>query len=836
MSDWTDAVLALGADSAWDCGQGSGTTYADLGAAAKDLTLTGGGYTQGGSTGLTGAPNGVNFTTGSYLLIASALTQVNTDQFTCLGLFYDNGDPGAFSKPWFCASYVGGHTDPYYTFGLFRDGGSSFRAVADTAGTFTPHDSMGAIPAPGAWHQMALVYNGSTLKVYLDGSEVGSTSVSGNVGDMGSFAINTIPALGGGFEGDNRCAGAAYFSDLALGPTDISNLWDIAQNGPSCTNPVNTVAPAVTGDACAGDTLTTDDGTWTSGTTIAYTYQWQVDCGTGFVDIFGETASTYVISSDYEGCDIRCDVTATNDCGPTSEPSNSVTVSFAPVNTVAPVISAVVYIGHQAVVTSDGIWDGTPTSYTYQWQIDCGSGYVDIVSETASSYTFVDGDDGCTFRCVVTAHNACGDTPANSNAVGPIQPNIPATAQFCVTPLWRFIVTTLQSDVLTFLDGLSRERVVTYTLNAPAIASGVVPSDSPEINIDHTDGDPFLAEGNRLLWGFRQETVTSGTTSTVEWVPRFAGMILQVEDVAASDNSDTHYTAFDPLQYLLSRPATTVAGTLPGANGLSFTATRVDVIIGTLISNAIVNSGSVHLDLGALYGGTGFWAGTIESLPQIDVNFPQGSSVGDCIKQLTDQNLVDITLVPVWDPKNRPGILCDMSIWAQAGAVQEDAIFAWDKPSRSLVGISRLQDGSERANNIKFFAGQAGTGTGGTTIPVQTDAVSEAKYGEYWAQQFWPMQNVASAVLSLASAQLELRKNGKKTVTINPIPSCTPLLFQEYFLGDRVPVYASKRFREALPTGAVQYQRIYGIPVQIADDSTEIIQQLLTSELTGGGA
>ncbi len=417
---------------------------------------------------------------------------------------------------------------------------------------------------------------------------------------------------------------------------------------------------------------------------------------------------------------------------------------------------------------------------------------------------------------------------ADSNAIGPVEPNVAAAVRFCQGSLWRFVITDDASVVLSFLDRLAVNRTAVYTLNAPAISTGAVPSDAPEVNILHTDGDPFLAEGNRLLWGFRQETVGSGSSAHIAWVIRYAGVILQLEDVGESDNAMTHYSAFDPLKLLFSRPVQTVAGNAVGKNGLSFGDTRIDVIIGTLLNNTIVNDGQVGIDAGALYGGTGFYDGTIEALPQIDINFSQGTSVGDAIKQLTDANLCDITIEPIWDPKNRPGIMAQLNIYAQVGSTQDDAIFAWDRFSRSLVGISRLQDGTERANVIRYFAGAGGTYG---EAALEEDAASKAKFGEYWSQRFWPGQKIVTAVQELAAAALALQKDGKQTVTISPMPGCTPEPFLEYYLGDRVPVYASDRFRQAIPNGAIQYQRIYGMPVNIQDDSTEMIEQMLTSEM-----
>jgi hypothetical protein len=411
---------------------------------------------------------------------------------------------------------------------------------------------------------------------------------------------------------------------------------------------------------------------------------------------------------------------------------------------------------------------------------------------------------------------------AFSNIIGPVVSNIPSAVEPAESPYWRFVVTDNDSRLLTFLDRIAIDRTVTYALDQPAVATGSVPSDEPEINILHTDGDPFLAEGTRLLYGFRREVQSPGIYA---WIIRFAGRIEQLQDVAESDNAMSHYSAFDPWRYLNSRVIRNSEGGLVGQNGISWDDTRIDVIVGSLLEWSKDADGNTFIDAGPDYGGTGWWDGTIQALDQIDINFQQGMTIGEAWTQLTSNSLCDIVLTPVWDPLNRPGILCDLNVYAQAGQIVDEAIFAWDKPSRSLIGLDRLVDGTARANNIKFWAGQAGSGTGGQSIPVQSDAVSKAKYETYWGTQFWPAQNVARAVEALAAAQLELRKDGKRTVSFTPAPERSPLLFQEYFLGDRVKVYASDRFREEL----AGYQRVYGIPLTIADDATETITGMLTS-------
>jgi hypothetical protein len=375
-----------------------------------------------------------------------------------------------------------------------------------------------------------------------------------------------------------------------------------------------------------------------------------------------------------------------------------------------------------------------------------------------------------------------------------------------IAPLWRYFIAALDGSGITDFSKLASDRQIEVILNAPLSMRGTVPSDSPQVWLPYAgDGydDPYLSEGTRLLWGFRRESETAPY-----YTVRGATLVQLVQDSAQQDDARTAFQGWDPWHYMFSRPVQNFDGSLPGPNGISFTATEVATIIEVLLNNTFINDGHTFIDVPDLMpngdvnsGASGFWTGTIETGAgmTIDINFAQGTSVGEAMQQLANLGVCDIVLKPIYDPMNRPNFLVGLNVYAQAGVVNDAAIFAWNLPGRSLVGLDRQQDGSVRANKVKFFAGQGGSATGGQTIAVQTDAASVTKYGEYWAQQFFPGQIDATAVLSLAQEQLALRKTGRQTVTFQPSPGRSPRPWQDYGLGDRVPVWASpSKFRELL--------------------------------------
>lgn len=88
--------------------------------------------------------------------------------------------------------------------------------------------------------------------------------------------------------------------------------------------PVNSVAPAITGIATEGETLTVSNGTW-SNTPDTYARIWMRD---GVV-IAGETGATYVLATADVGAVITASVKATNS-GVSAVATSAATDEIAP--------------------------------------------------------------------------------------------------------------------------------------------------------------------------------------------------------------------------------------------------------------------------------------------------------------------------------------------------------------------------------------------------------------------------------------------------------------------------------------------------------------------------
>ena len=179
--------------------------------------------------------------------------------------------------------------------------------------------------------------------------------------------------------------------------------------------PFNTAAPTITGTVKIGSTQTVSNGTW-SNTPTSYAYQWQKSAdGISWIDLSGETNSTYVPTFDIANLQIRVNVSAVNAVD-TATVSSSVISGFVPPQaTVIPAITGTKTVG-QTLTSSSGTWPSTSGGYVYQWQksSDNGVTWANISGATASTYVLVAADAGYQIRSQVSLTANAGSSSAYS--------------------------------------------------------------------------------------------------------------------------------------------------------------------------------------------------------------------------------------------------------------------------------------------------------------------------------------------------------------------------------------------------------------------------------------
>ena len=155
------------------------------------------------------------------------------------------------------------------------------------------------------------------------------------------------------------------FQVTAVNPDGVLTVQSSTTAKVTGAPPVNSVAPALSGQAARGATLTTGTGTW-SGLGNTYTYQWQssADNGTTWTSILGASRATYTPGLTDERHLLRAHVSATNADGSASADSTATAAVAAtpPQSTTAPTLTGQAARA-QVLTANPGVWSApiTPT-------------------------------------------------------------------------------------------------------------------------------------------------------------------------------------------------------------------------------------------------------------------------------------------------------------------------------------------------------------------------------------------------------------------------------------------------------------------------------------------
>ena len=251
----------------------------------------------------------------------------------------------------------------------------------------------------------------------------GTTSaVFGKDGSASSFTAGSVVATANGGSGQ---AGAGGTGGTQPTGGNVSNVTDTSGNaGQRYTHAGDSVLVPNSGGLCG-------NGLYAPG--FAGTAPGAGGGGTGTTD--GTTVTT-------SGAGVAGSVTVAYQ-GP---------LPAAPTNSVLPGITGTNQQGATLTV-SNGVWTGSPFSYSYQWQSN-GSN----VGTNQNTYVPVSGDVGHTITCIVGGTNAGGTTYATSPATGTITASGPTVKN---TP-----VTTTASTTINLPANATGDTIVIFIKNS----------------------------------------------------------------------------------------------------------------------------------------------------------------------------------------------------------------------------------------------------------------------------------------------------------------------------------------------------------------------------------
>ena len=292
-----------------------------------------------------------------------------------------------------------------------------------------------------------------------------------------------------------------------------------------------TGAPAVTGTAQVGETLTSD----TSGiadvdglTKVSYRYQWVASDGTSDTDIPDATDSTYTLAAADEGRTVKVKVSFTDDAGNGETLTSSATAAVdAALNTPAtgaPAISGTAQVGETLTADTSDIADADGLSgatFTYQWIANDGSADTDIQDATDSTYTLVADDEGKTVKVRVSFTDDAGTvetlTSAATDAVASL-PNNPATGVPTITGVVQ-VGETLTAETISIADadGLDNAVFSYQWLADDADISGATGKTYALTEAD--EGKTVKVQVSFTDDAGNEETLTSAATDAVASLP-----------------------------------------------------------------------------------------------------------------------------------------------------------------------------------------------------------------------------------------------------------------------------------------------------------------------------
>ena len=237
------------------------TVVLDSSGNVENGTLYGAGNTSGssvaGPTGKGWLSGGLEFDgTDDYVLLPE--TNLKPDNITIIAWVKGDGANGSLAAVIACDD---GSVNDYGL--VYKDNGTN-KLVGQY--NSSPRQTLQEVASLSGWNHVALTYDGTIGRLYLNGVEVDSSSAgTGNVAYPGvqSIRIADDETTGGNFAGDIAQVG---IYDTALSAVDIANIY----SGPE---PLNTIAPTLT---ISTTTWSGTIGSWDAQGNGTISYAWEL--------------------------------------------------------------------------------------------------------------------------------------------------------------------------------------------------------------------------------------------------------------------------------------------------------------------------------------------------------------------------------------------------------------------------------------------------------------------------------------------------------------------------------------------------------------------------------
>ena len=375
-------------------------------------------------------------------------------------------------------------------------------------------------PAGGGAPQVQHYLNGS-IQCYTGGIPLGiQTTSAWNIGAMTDPSYFMNASLGK----LNIYNSALSMSDVQAEYNANASTYLASPPSPSggLVPPSNTVAPAISGSATVGTTVTSNAGTWNTANSCptTYTYQWARGTGGSYTNISGATSASYIVTPTDAGQTLQVIVTAVSSSGSTTA-TQTITVPGGATAPTAPTGVTATPGNGSATVSWTNSYTGTPTVTGYTVTASPGGATCRTTNISLTSCVIPGLSNNTAYTFTVVATNSAGNSSASS-------------ASTAVTPYGNCSVTGPTTNGSNY---------VSYSISG-GLCSWLVPANLPVSKLDVVS----VGTGVKILTSSvsvgNGQSVTPGTTT-------------YIVSSAASFGYGTPFT--------LTYNANTATGTLPTA-------------------------------------------------------------------------------------------------------------------------------------------------------------------------------------------------------------------------------------------------------------------------------
>ena len=217
-----------------------------------------------------------------------------------------------------------------------------------------------------------------------------------------------------------------------------------------------TGAPAISGKARVGETLTAD----TSGisdadglTQVVFSFRWVRNDGNADEDIQDATGSTLTLTDAYAGMTVWVEVFFTDDADHEEALTSAATAAVDTPATGVPAISGTARMGETLTADTSGIADAdglTNAVFSHQWIRSYGGDDTEIAGATGSTYTLTIADGASAIKVAVSVTDDEGNEETlASEPTGALASDPGPLAVFTVVDAYEYPVTDLE----TLVDG-----------------------------------------------------------------------------------------------------------------------------------------------------------------------------------------------------------------------------------------------------------------------------------------------------------------------------------------------------------------------------------------------